>query len=138
MRRSLIPALTVLVALSWVGTGGSAVFVGTRGADRLTGTAGTDELYGLAGRDRLFGRAGGDLLDGGAGRDQLSGGSGPDRVVATDVADEGAFAGAWPTDPGEAGGIGLPLAQRIAAASGGRLVLSARRPTTVTLFLPRG
>lgn len=83
MRRSWIPALLVLVGLSWAGVAGGALLVGTNGPDRLNGTPRADELYGLGGPDRLAGRGGGDLIDGGPGRDELSGGPGGDRLVTS-------------------------------------------------------
>ncbi|MEZ0448337.1 sensor histidine kinase [Cellulomonas sp. ICMP 17802] len=72
-------------------------------------------------------------------RDAIGGES--DDVVAVDVLDEGEFVGSWPVpgppEPGQPHGIGLLMAQRLAAQARGRVVLSARRPTTVTLFAPR-
>ena len=60
-------------------------------------------------------------------------------ALAVDVVDEGTFVGAWPTrpDPASEHGLGLLLAQRLAAGAGGRVVLTSRAPTTVTVLLRR-
>ena len=73
-------------------------------------------------------------------REAISGETSHD-VVAVDVLDEGEFVGPWPLTgidgPDGGHGIGLPMAQRLATQARGRVVLTARRPTTVTLFAPR-
>lgn len=65
-------------------------------------------------------------------------------ALAVDVEDEGAWVGdpdtrggGWQGSEARDGhGIGLSLAADLAGSVGGRLVLTARRPTTLTLLLP--
>lgn len=67
-------------------------------------------------------------------RGQVAGSA--DAATTLDLADEGSFTTAPPITL-RATGLGLALASRLAAEAGGRLVLTSRSPTSLTMLIPR-
>lgn len=142
-----------------VGTGGANLsvdasaldqgmeFVGDAGNNSIIGTSGSDLIKGGAGNDRLDGRGGADIIDGGDGVDTA--------VYADDVSigwsDENGWTAGDDTltnvEVVEAGGaryllVGedayATIADALAAATGGEIILIADGTYTESLVLPVG
>ena len=98
MRKVIILAATMVLALALAGAAYAASYDGTRednnfvetprgdravmkaGDDRANGKSGADFLFGNDGVDRLYGEDGSDFLNGGDGEDELVGSRGDDTV----------------------------------------------------------